>query len=351
MNKVSTLCALAVAFLGISGSAFAQGFPRNVVIEEFTSATCEPCKKATPIINDAVKNNNGRVFSVRYHMNIPSPGDPWYAANASENDGRKTFYKVVPIPASRVNGLSATPTVEAEIVQRVNDGLAETSPVKLEVTQAMEGGKVNVTVKATASADEGISGMTLMAAAVEGLIHVEANPVIGGGYWNEEKDIHDVFRKMISGMGGTAIDLDAGQTKTYTFSYTPSDDWQLHQMYVVAFVQDPFDNTVIQAGASAKIASSVDALSGTAAGFSLGTAVPNPVRDAVAISYSLGSPEQVVIEVRDLAGALVATVDEGRREVGTFQARLDLRGVPSGVYAYTIRAGEYRETKMLTVVR
>jgi hypothetical protein len=348
MNKVWTMCALAVAFLGISGSAFGQ-FPRNVVIEEFTSATCGPCVTATPIINDIIKDNIGRVFSVRYHMNFPSAGDPWYAANPSENNGRKTHHGVIGIPASRVNGLSATPTEKGEMVQRVSDAMAETSPVKLEVTQALEGGKVNVTVKATASANEGVIGLTLMVAAVEGYAHIDTLAVSG---WNKEKEFHDIFRKMISGMEGAAVDLDAGQTKTYTFSYTPTDDWQLHEMFVVAFLEDRFDaNRVIQAAASPKIAAGVDNPSGTVANFSLGTAVPNPARDAVAISYSLGSPEQVVIEVRDLAGALVATVDEGRREVGTFQARLDLRGVPSGVYAYTIRAGEYRETKMLTVVR
>jgi hypothetical protein len=349
MNKVSTLCALAVAFLGITGSAFAQDFPRNVLIEEFTSATCDPCVGATVIINDIIRENSGRVFSVRYHMNFPGPGDPWYAANKPENDGRKTHYGVQALPAARVNSFEATPTEKSDIVPKVAAELTETSLVKLEVTQALEGGKVNVTVKATASAEGGVNGLTLMAAAVEGAIHVETNPVLTGGHWNGEKDIHDVFRKMISGMSGTAVELSAGQTKTFTYSYTPPDDWQLDEMYAVAFLQD-LDNVVIQAAASAKT-SGVDNPSSTVAGFSLGSAIPNPARDAVTIGYSLGSPEQVVIEVRDLAGALVATVDEGRREVGVYRARLDLQGVPSGVYAYTIRAGGYRETKLLTVAR
>ena len=59
----------------------------------------------------------------------------------------------------------------------------------------------------------------------------------------------------------------------------------------------------------------------------------------------------MTIEVHDITGTLVASFNRGVQEIGTFQTTLDLSGLSSGVYFYTIHAGSYRETKMLTVAR
>jgi hypothetical protein len=165
--------------------------------------------------------------------------------------------------------------------------------------------------------------------------------------WNGESDFHDVMRKMLANT--TNITLNPNKSQSYTFTYTIDPSWQPGQMYAVAFLQDPFDNSVIQTGFSSP-SSGVETLQ-TMAGFSLEQSIPNPANGMAAIGYTLGTPRQVVIELYNASGERVALVDEGVQESGAHRASIDVGGLPAGAYTYTITAGKYRESKMMTVVR
>jgi hypothetical protein len=354
MNHRPTLYFLTALVLACSfGTLAAQTYPRTVLIEEFTSATCVPCSQATPIINSIIADSKyqSRVISVRYHMDLPFAGDPWYKANVPDNSARKAFYGISALPAARINGVitQVQPTNETDMrlaIEGEMNGAAGNAPAKLEVTQSQDGNQVSVAVKVTAG--EAINGLKLMAAAVETRSHIDT---LIGAPWNHEKDVYDVMRKLLPDANGQTVTLAAGKSQTFNLSYTIDPSWQADQMYTVAFLQDAFDNTVVQAGFSPRpTPSSVDAPA-SLTGFSLAPSAPNPASTVASIGYTLGSPEHVTIELRDLSGALVSRLDEGARESGSHQAGLDVSGLPSGVYSYTIRAGEYRESRMLTVVR
>lgn len=85
--------------------------------------------------------------------------------------------------------------------------------------------------------------------------------------------------------------------------------------------------------------------------FSLAQNYPNPFNPTTTIEYALPHPVYVSLKVYNLLGEAVATLDEGVRFVGTYKATWDATGMPSGVYFYRLRAGDYLATKKLVLLR
>jgi len=85
--------------------------------------------------------------------------------------------------------------------------------------------------------------------------------------------------------------------------------------------------------------------------------VPNPFRNATRIVYSIAQPEHVTLEIFDAAGRLVKTlVDEFVWDPGVHELTWDGRGnggeqLPTGVYFYQIRAGEFNAMRKMVLAR
>ena len=88
---------------------------------------------------------------------------------------------------------------------------------------------------------------------------------------------------------------------------------------------------------------------------------PNPLNPETWIPYQLTEAAHVRIRIYDVAGQLVRTLDLGEQSAGAYlspqrAAYWDGRNhigeeVSSGVYFYTLEAGDYRRTQRMTVVR
>jgi hypothetical protein len=346
-----TVC-LAFAFVALCQPAAAQ-FPKTLLIEEFTSATCGPCVDASTALNkvlDSVKSQKlGTAVTIRYHVNEPFPHDPMYDANPTDVAARKQLYigtgSVNP-PVLRINGeeTSAAPTSFVDVFTAVKPYLTEKSPVKLDVVQTREGNQLMIKVTATASQSEGVNGLTLRLAVLESFVHYDKLDIAA---WNKETDFYDVMRKMLANSSPITLNPKASASYTFTLPIDPS--WNIDKIFSVAFLQDPFDNVVIQTG-TGQMTSSV-AAPASMAGFSLDQSTPNPANNMVTVGYSLGTPQQVTIELYNASGARVASVDKGVRESGAHRASIDISSLPAGAYTYTITAGKYRESKMMTVVK
>lgn len=353
MKRVTTLYAamlLAASALTMApGEARAQ-YPRTVLLEEFTSVTCKPCTTATPIINSLIEQKQGRVVSIRYHMNFPSEGDPWYEANTQHNGARAQYYTVQSLPYGRLDGaVNVSVTSEGDVFDKAEDRLSQQSPILLEVTQTREGNQANVRVKATAGADLS-DGHRLHVVALESHIHDER---FQGGKWNNEKDFEDVMRTLVTGSEGAEFAIASEDVKELTFQYTIGEGWQANQMYVVAFVQNDFTKQIVQAGYSEKPPRNTGSVHEQVAlaGYSLDQSFPNPARAEAEIAYAIGIPGEVTLELHNTAGEIVARMSEGVKEAGPHRLRLDLSGVSAGAYTYTLRSGRYRASGMMTVVK
>lgn len=78
---------------------------------------------------------------------------------------------------------------------------------------------------------------------------------------------------------------------------------------------------------------------------------PNPFNPVTTIAYSLPQPSRVTLAVYDMLGRKVETLIKGDQSAGQHRTIFDASNLPSGVYMYRLQAGEYTETKVMTLMR
>ncbi|MCS4193549.1 surface protein [Salinibacter ruber] len=81
------------------------------------------------------------------------------------------------------------------------------------------------------------------------------------------------------------------------------------------------------------------------------TSFPNPARRQATVEYALPEAREVTLQVYDVLGRKVATLEQGRKKAGRHTARLETGRLSSGVYFGRLEAGEQTRTQKITVVR
>ena len=84
---------------------------------------------------------------------------------------------------------------------------------------------------------------------------------------------------------------------------------------------------------------------------SLGQNFPNPFTGSTVIDYKLAADSDVSLIIRDITGRIVLEKFEGSQPAGSHTISVDATALDSGIYFYTLRAGNFEETKRMTVSR
>lgn len=85
--------------------------------------------------------------------------------------------------------------------------------------------------------------------------------------------------------------------------------------------------------------------------FSLGQNYPNPFNPTTQIDYNVPESSHVTLRVYDVLGREVATLVNGEKTAGSYEATFNGERLPSGVYFYTLKAGSYAATKKMTLLK
>lgn len=83
---------------------------------------------------------------------------------------------------------------------------------------------------------------------------------------------------------------------------------------------------------------------------------PNPFNPITVISFDLPGEEHVILEVYNVLGQKVKTLVNGRMPAGRYRINFDGRGdnndaLASGIYFYRIRAGEFSQSRKMTLMK
>ena len=85
--------------------------------------------------------------------------------------------------------------------------------------------------------------------------------------------------------------------------------------------------------------------------FSLQQNYPNPFNPSTRIQYEVSSMQFVQLKVFDLLGNEVATLVNEEKPAGTYEVTCYAEELPSGVYFYQLKAGNYIETKKMVLMK
>jgi Outer membrane protein Omp28/Secretion system C-terminal sorting domain len=250
--------------------AFGQ-HKRRVLVEEFTQASCPPCASQNPAFNAKLDQMNDLVTPLKYQTSWPGV-DPMNQHNPGEVATRVAYYEVSGVPNAFLNGIgvaddcgaydNAPACMDTSEVRAAYD---ELTPVTINLSHTLSADFSTIQVTVSVTSDAALSGpLRLHVACTEPEIIFGAAPGTNG-----ELEFFDVMKKMLPNAEGTLTgNFTAGETKTFSFEYSPSYYYDLNQIGVVAWLQD---NTTKEVFQSAKADPNVVIPGGNIARVSLST--------------------------------------------------------------------------------
>jgi len=210
---------------------------QNVLLEEWTNASCAPCASNNPTIDAFVQANFQTIVPIKYHVWWPGQNDPMYLYNVPENTARTNYYGVSGVPNVIMGGVTNPVypyTTPGSLQDAYDIQMNSATPLELSVTDTrITGDSIRADISLTIHSPLLAGDYYLRVMSVERLVHYATPPGNNG-----ETDFFDVFRKAYPDIMGTAIQTIPG---TYNFSFTYHIDmgvWVDSLVYTTAFVQD-----------------------------------------------------------------------------------------------------------------
>lgn len=213
--------------------------PLKPLYELFTSSTCAPCVEANEILTEVLEANPDEYSLIKYQMNWPGSGDPYYT---QEGGARRGYYGVSFVPDLYINSEQLDPA--SSISQEIFEEYAGMmTSMEIEIIEAFIDDENNISIEAE------ITPLENYAAGLTAHIVVVEKRTFSNTGNNGETEFQHVMMKMLPDASGTELEeLTIGNqiilSETYnmdeTNMETPND------LVVIIFVQDNSDKSVIQ---------------------------------------------------------------------------------------------------------
>ncbi|HEX2787658.1 MAG TPA: T9SS type A sorting domain-containing protein [Ignavibacteria bacterium] len=85
--------------------------------------------------------------------------------------------------------------------------------------------------------------------------------------------------------------------------------------------------------------------------FNLSQNYPNPFNPSTKINFAIPQSQNVKLAVYDMTGKEIALLVNGNLNAGTYEYTFDGKNLNSGVYFYRLTAGNYTETKKMSLIK
>jgi hypothetical protein len=78
---------------------------------------------------------------------------------------------------------------------------------------------------------------------------------------------------------------------------------------------------------------------------------PNPFNPTTSLQFTISSQQVVSLKVYDILGNEIATLVNEEKPAGEYEVEFNGEGLSSGMYFYTLKAGEFSETKKMILLK
>ena len=198
---------------------------RTPLFEHFSASSCGTCPVLSEAMDAFCNNNPGMFTYVKYMMNWPSPGDPYYT---QEGNTRKTYYGVNQIPWLFIDSYDCG--VNAPSQALFNEHLNESATMEIGGSFYTEGSMIHINAEIMPFAS--LDDVRVYVSVNEKVTHNNATT-------NGETSFHHVIMKMLPGGNGTTLSLKAGHLERLTFDYDMSSTHveEMNDLEVAVWIQ------------------------------------------------------------------------------------------------------------------
>lgn len=293
------------------------------LFEEFTSSTCAPCASFNgSAMNPFMNNHPNDVAVVKYQMNWPGSGDPYYTA---EGGVRRGYYAVSGVPSLHIGGNQYSTSSGG-----LNSGLTNENNkpgfFNIDAYYTIDGNTINVYETIMPYVNGNFKVHTAVVEKV----------TTGNVATNGETQFEHVMMKMLPDANGTGFNFGANQAFQQSFSYDMSSTnvEEMDDLAVVIFVQDDGSKKIMQA----KYLPTKTPLSVNDTVFENVSLYPNPTKGILNITTN----QEISVSVMDLLGKTVIASTKFNSN-----ATLDLSNLNNGVYLVKVNNGNTVGTKKI----
>lgn len=300
--------------------------PKLSLVEHFTASTCPPCfGYNTNHFNTNFINQHGANFAlIRYQMNFPGAGDPYYTAEAG---ARRAYYGVNAIPSVFINANPHGVSTATALLSGINAGNNQPGLAQINATHTINGDEITVNAEITPYIDG------------EYRVHVVVfeNVTTGNVASNGETSFEHVMMKMVPDPNGTAVTFQGGEpfSLSLTQNMSSTNVEEMSDLGVVVFVQEHTSKIVLNAGYSEETMSTRDVTAAARVSFA-----PNPAKEMIQIS----TDEPVQVQILDVTGKVVKTQKDVQNG-----AQIQLGGLAKGLYIITFEGQNFKKVQKLLV--
>jgi hypothetical protein len=208
---------------------------RKPCFEEFTSSTCSPCATFNTSFNPWTQQHEDEITLIKYQMNWPGSGDPYYTA---EGGVRRNYYGVSFVPWPQCNGFFVDYNIGA-VQQAFEDALLQPGLAKIASTHSLSGTEMTITANFLPFADFNDFRAHII---------VIENTTTGNVSSNGETEFHHVMMKMVPDANGTVMNVEdrnpVSITETVDLAGTNIEEFD--DLSVVVLFQDYLGKEIFQ---------------------------------------------------------------------------------------------------------
>jgi hypothetical protein len=316
---------------------FVNNFPRKVLIEEFTQASCPPCADQNPYFDSLIYENRltNKVTAVKYHTVWPGY-DPMNILNPTEIEERVIYYGVVGVPTALYNGrlnetcpsfYQGSPACLSQNI--IDSAFAIPGIFEIQINPVNYGSIASVNVTVTAKTDFPLTTFTLHTVVIEDTIDYISPPGTNG-----ESIFYQVVRKMLPGYSGQLLPvMTNNQSVNFNFQFPVLQDYNPDQIKIVCFIQDEVTKRVYQS----EITENAIPV-GLNDNLSINDNIiisPNPAKDKITIRLPVPGKQNMRITLYTVTGEEIKPESLNAVPAG-YEKSFNLKNLAKGIYYFRL---------------